>query len=279
MAAAVSSVAPAAASVAPASSGPSSPAPANATASATVAAPAPGVQSNSLIHRLRTAFNKKKPKPKPATKKAATTTASSNTTASTSTAGATNTTAGPAVLSSGGPMDTQASDFGPSATIQNTPAFQSAVAAIIQKRHPNQVLVSNDVLSAIIQAVTLDVDVVSPQMMAPLLVSIINHVTAVKSLRAERAAELTLTLELFKAFPQVAYAAQNQSVPESLRCLTGTFLDTFLQAFIKPDGTHVEEKKLQLMINYQIQKLKIHQQSLAQSAATSTSTTTVAASS
>lgn len=158
----------------------------------------------------------------------------------------------PPILAMGGPLDATRDDFADAAKILDSDEFRSAVLAIVLARHPKEALVPTAVLKAIIQAVTLDVDQVSPSLFAPLLIAILKQVFAVKVLRENRAAKILLTLELVKAFVSAAYGAD--SIPSSMRVLCAVGIDSLLAVIVKDNGSLVQAKKLRGLVEYQLAK-------------------------
>jgi hypothetical protein len=157
-----------------------------------------------------------------------------------------------------GPLDATETDFAVAAKIIDSDAFRTQVLNIVEKRHPKQALVATDVLKAIIQAVTLDVDVVSPTLFAPLLTATLKQVFAVKALRKNRVAKVLLTLELVKAFTHSAYG--ESKVPESMRIICAIGVDTILALVVKPDGSLVKSDKLKGLVLYQQAKVAARDQ-------------------
>ena len=172
------------------------------------------------------------------------TTATGNTT--------TGSTSEPPILSVNGPLDATSSDFAVPAKILDTDDFRGQVLATVQARHPNDSLVSTDVLKAIVQAVALDVDEVSPMVFAPLLIAVLKQVFAVKTLRDNLVARKLLTLEVVKAFVLTAYGASN--IPPSLRVLCALGIDSMLPLIVKDNGSLVQTKKLRSLVKYQLDK-------------------------
>jgi hypothetical protein len=155
-----------------------------------------------------------------------------------------------------GPLDaTKIPDLATSAPILDTDDFRKQVAAIIAERHPNKALVGDDVLAAIIQAVCLEVDSVSPLLFAPLLVSILKQVDSVKIVKGNRPAKMLLVLELFKAFVIVAFKFAKIPVPEALRYLAASSLDSLIAVIVKKGGQLVSSDKLQTLLTHQQEKL------------------------
>jgi len=159
-------------------------------------------------------------------------------------------------LSMSGPLDaTKIPDLALSANILDTEEFRTQVVNIISARHPNGALLKDDVLSAIVLAVSLEVDTVSPMLFAPLLVSILKQVDTVKSVKGNRSAKMLLVMELFKAFVITAYKTQNLTVPEALRYLAASSLDSLLAIIIKKSGVLVSADKLKDLMTHQREKL------------------------
>jgi hypothetical protein len=163
--------------------------------------------------------------------------------------------AGPAAAASG-PLDAaRIPDLAVSAPILDTDAFRKAVVGIIAARHPNGSLMKEELLSAVVLAIALEVDTISPMLFAPLLVSILKQVNDVKPVRSNRTAKMLAAMELFKAFVLVAYQTAGVPIPEALRYLAASTLDSFLAVIIKKSGELVSADKLQQLMIHQREKL------------------------
>lgn len=126
---------------------------------------------------------------------------------------------------------------------------------IITDRHSNGALLKDDILNAVVLAVCLEVDTISPMLFAPLLVSILKQVDTIKAVKGNRAAKMLLVMELFKAFVITAYKSANLPVPEALRYLAASSLDSLLAVIIKKSGDLVSPDKLKSLMTHQREKL------------------------
>ena len=104
-------------------------------------------------------------------------------------------------------------------------------------------------------AVSLEVDTISPLLFAPLVVSILKHTNSVKGIKSNRPAKMLVVLELFKAFVMTAYKTSGLPVPEALRYLAASSLDSLLAIVIKKSGDLVSADKLQSLMTHQRDKL------------------------
>ena len=67
---------------------------------------------------------------------------------------------------------------------------------------------------------------------------------------------MLLVLELFKAFVITAYKVAGLDVPEALRYLAASSLDSLLAVIIKKGGQLVSSDKLQALLTHQQEKLQ-----------------------
>lgn len=156
-----------------------------------------------------------------------------------------------------GPLDaSNIPDLALSAPIVDSSEFRDEVANLVALRQPNEKLIPQDKLKAIIQAVTLEVDSISAMLFAPLFNSILKQVESVKVVKGNRPAKMLLVLELFKAFAITAFKFSKQDMPEALRYLSATAIDSLLAVVIKKDGSIVSADKLQALLKHQQQKIQ-----------------------